>query len=131
MPQTQVLSYSIPKNSTKSATSQMRAFGSPATPLSVATTFVPAGPPPVAGSGTLVLNQGELELMHVTITTDVVTDLAPGNPLGMLQRVITLTEVVPDFVNAFGPSELIATWKLETLWKERIEHVLSTVVTIP
>lgn len=95
-----LLKYKIPKNISASIAAQLTAFSFPA----------------------LTLQQpGELEFLNLAITNDVTTDEGTH-----LERNLELTEVVPDFVNAFGPSENPAVWNLQTLWGDRIEKALST-----
>jgi hypothetical protein len=75
----------------------------------------------IAAYSSLVLDQGELSLLMLRITVDAVADMGT-----YLERNLTLTEVVPDFVNAFGASENPAIWGLESLWGERIQRALNT-----
>jgi hypothetical protein len=91
------LTYRIPKNLQKTLADQKTAFFS------------------------LELNQGELELLEMTITANAVVD---GGTY--LERNLTLTPNAPGFVDAFGASENPSTWGLATLWGSRIEKGLST-----
>lgn len=69
----------------------------------------------------LVLDQGELQLLLLRITSDTVTDMGT-----FLERNLVLTEQVPAFVNAYGASENPAIWGIEDLWSERIQRALNT-----
>ena len=75
----------------------------------------------LAALSSVVLDQGELALLMMTITFDAVTDMGTH-----LERNLTLSVLVPDFEDAFGPSENPAVWNLSTLWGQRIEKVLNT-----
>lgn len=92
-----LLTYRIPKNQATSAATQLAKFSS------------------------LVLDQGELQLLLLQVTSDVTTDAGP-----YLERKLTLSEKVPDFANAFGGSEDPTAWNLKTLWGTTIEKALQT-----
>lgn len=92
-----LLAYRIPKNQAATVAAQIAKFSS------------------------LVLDQGELQLLQLRVASDVVTD---GGTY--LERSLTLSEEVPGFANAFGASEDPTTWNLKTLWGTRIEKALQT-----
>lgn len=91
------LKYRIPKNISKTIANQIAAFSS------------------------LALDQGELEKLKLRIVEGGVTEQPT-----YLERNLTLTELVPDFVDTYGPLENPATWGLESLFSGRIETALNT-----
>lgn len=94
------LSYRIPKNTSAPVADQLATFSS------------------------LELNQGELAFLQLEVTADATIEQPT-----YLERNLTLTEEVPGFVNAFGPSENPALWNIKALWANRIAAALQTQVT--
>lgn len=70
----------------------------------------------------LELDQGELQKLKLMVVPG--SDIVTAFPT-FLERNLTLTEEVPAFVDACGPSNP-ATWGLQNLFGERIQRALNT-----